>query len=46
MIKFLANHKIPLDQLETFPGNPNIGDVPRILESLRANQLTSTRLHR
>jgi hypothetical protein len=37
VIKFLTNKKIPLDQLETFPGNPNIGDVPRILESLRSN---------
>lgn len=37
MIEFVGNKKIPLDQLETFPGNPNIGDVPRILESLRAN---------
>jgi hypothetical protein len=37
VIRFLGYEKIPLDQLETFPGNPNIGDVKRILESLRAN---------
>lgn len=34
MIKFLGHEKIPLDQLETFPGNANIGDVGKILESL------------
>ena len=37
MIRFIGNEMIPVDQLETFPGNPNVGDVPRILESLRAN---------
>lgn len=37
MIKFIGYEKIPLDELETFPGNANIGDVPKILESLSAN---------
>lgn len=37
MIKYVSTRTIPLDQLETFPGNPNIGDVPKILESLRSN---------
>ncbi len=37
MISFLGYKKIPLDQLETFPGNPNVGDVPKILESLKSN---------
>lgn len=36
-IKFIGHKRIPLDQLETFPGNANIGNVPMILESLRAN---------
>lgn len=34
VIKFLGHEKIPLDQLATFPGNANIGDVGKILESL------------
>lgn len=33
-IKFLGYEKIPLDQLEIFPGNANIGNVPMILDSL------------
>jgi hypothetical protein len=37
VIKFLGHETIPLDQLDTFPGNANIGDVPKILESLVAN---------
>lgn len=37
MIKFLGHKRIALDQLETFPGNANIGDVPKILDSLVAN---------
>lgn len=37
MLRFLGYEKVPLDQLETFPGNPNIGNVPKILESLRAH---------
>lgn len=37
VIKFLGNQKIPLDELELFPGNANIGNVPMIVESLAAN---------
>lgn len=37
MIKFLGHELIPLDELELFPGNANIGNVPMILESLRSN---------
>lgn len=37
MIKFLGHETIPLDELETFPGNANIGNVPMILESLASN---------
>jgi len=37
VIKFLGNRKIPLDELELFPGNANIGNVPMIVESLAAN---------
>jgi hypothetical protein len=37
VIKFLGNHKIPLDELELFPGNANIGNVPMISASLAAN---------
>ena len=37
MIKFLGHETIPLDELEAFPGNANIGNVPMILESLTAN---------
>lgn len=37
MIKFLGSEKIPLDELEIFPGNANIGNVPMILESLAEN---------
>jgi len=37
VIKFLGHKRIALDQLETFPGNANIGDVPKILDSLVAN---------
>lgn len=37
MIKFLGYETVPLDQLETFPGNANVGDVPKILQSMRAN---------
>lgn len=37
VLKFLGYETVPLDQLETFPGNANVGDVPKILESMRAN---------
>lgn len=37
MIKFLGHQRIALDQLETFPGNANIGNIPMILDSLVAN---------
>lgn len=37
VIKFIGYEKIPLDELETFPGNANIGDVGKILESLAAS---------
>jgi hypothetical protein len=37
VIKFIGHETIPLDQLDTFPGNANIGDVPKILQSLAAN---------
>jgi DNA modification methylase len=37
VLKYVTTRALPLDQLETFPGNPNIGDVPKILESLKAN---------
>lgn len=37
MIKHVAYEKIPLDELELFPGNANIGNVPMILESLVTN---------
>jgi len=37
VIKFLGNQKIPLDELELFPGNANIGNIPMISESLAAN---------
>ncbi len=37
VIKYVTTKALPLDVLETFPGNPNIGDVPKILESLKAN---------
>lgn len=37
MIKFLGYERIPLDELETFPGNANIGNVPMIVKSLTAN---------
>jgi hypothetical protein len=37
VIKFIGHEKIPLDELELFPGNANIGNVPMIVESLIAN---------
>ena len=37
MIKFLGHEKIPLDELELFPGNANIGNVALIVESLIEN---------
>jgi hypothetical protein len=37
VIKFLGSDKIPLDELELFPGNANIGNVPMIVESLIEN---------
>lgn len=37
MIKFLGAEKIPLDELELFPGNANIGNVGMIGESLITN---------
>jgi hypothetical protein len=37
VIKFLGHETIPLDELETFPGNANIGNVPMISASLAAN---------
>lgn len=37
MIKYVATKAIPLDELEPFPGNANVGDVPKILDSLRSN---------
>lgn len=37
VIKFLGHEKIPLDELELFPGNANIGNVPMIVESLIEN---------
>lgn len=37
MIKFLGHERISLDELETFPGNANIGNIPMILESLISN---------
>jgi ParB-like chromosome segregation protein Spo0J len=37
VIKYVTTKAIALDQLSPFPGNANVGDVPKILESLRAN---------
>lgn len=37
MIKCIGYEKIPLDELEEFPGNANIGNVPLIEESLIEN---------
>lgn len=37
MLKFLGYEKIPLDELDLFPGNANIGNVSAIGESLIEN---------
>lgn len=37
MIRFIGYERIALDELETFPGNANVGNVPMIVESLIAN---------
>lgn len=37
MLRFLRYEKIPLDELDLFPGNANVGNVPAIVESLIEN---------